>query len=139
LFQEYIPHNYEWRCARFGYSYFFHKKVTVDGVASGTLNKRFEKPSKELLNFIKEVSNNLNFHSAIFDVFEPKEESYYVNEIQTYFGQSTDHLMKINGVSGRYLYENEEWVFEEGNFNTNNSNDLRLKHAIHLYETGQLD
>ncbi len=139
LFQEFIPHEYEWRCVRIGESYFFHKKLVVNDKSSGTLEKVFEKPSLELMQFIKNVSSKLNFHSSVFDLFEIRPNQFYVNEIQTYFGQSTEHLMEIDGVPGRYIYKDNNWLFEAGNFNTNNSNDLRLKHAIHLYEKGQLD
>lgn len=138
LIQEYIPHLYEWRCARLGESYFFHKKIAVSGKSSGTLKKAYEKPSNALMDFIKKVSENMGFTSVVFDVFENGVNNFCVNEIQTYFGQSTKHLMIIDGKPGRFINRTGYWKFEEGNFNTNNSCDLRLKHAIKLFEDGQL-
>jgi hypothetical protein len=42
--------------------------------------------------------------------------------------------MKVNDCIGRYLFENGTWKFEDGDFNTNESYDLRLQSALELYQ-----
>ncbi len=42
--------------------------------------------------------------------------------------------MECDGKIGRYIFENDQWHFEPGDFNTNESYDLRLESAIALYE-----
>jgi len=79
----------------------------------------------------------LNFSTASIDVFE-KDDGYLVNEVQTYFGQPLPYLMKVNGKIGRYQYIDDQWIFEEGDFNSNHSCDLRLKHALKLLKENKL-
>ena len=38
--------------------------------------------------------------------------------------------MKVDGIIGRYIYTNDSWEFEQGNFNNNENYDLRLSHAL---------
>lgn len=128
--QEYIPHSYEWRCVRIGISYFAHKKVVRNEMASGSLIKSYDHPPEKLLNFVKGVSEITGITSAAFDIFEVDNEEYLVNEIQTIFGQSDPHQMIIDGKPGRYIYSNGQWIFEQGEFNVNKSYNLRLEHAI---------
>ena len=131
LFQEFIPHSFEWRCVRIGDSFFAHKKIAKNNKSSGTLIKGYEPVPESLLNFIREVSNKTNLISVAIDVFESKG-SYLVNEVQCFFGQSDPYQMLVDDKPGRYLYKNGHWVFEEGMFNTNESYDLRLKHALSI-------
>ena len=134
LLQEFIEHDFEWRCVRIGESFFAHKKVAVKGRASGTLEKGYENPPEELLDFIKKISDKNNLTSLAIDVFEsPNRRGYLINEMQTIFGQSDSFQMKVNGKIGRYIYS-DGWQFEEGDFNTNESYDLRLKHVISLLD-----
>lgn len=134
ILQEYIKHDYEWRAVRIGDSFFAHKKIVSKGKASGSLVKEYGAPPKELLNFVRELTNKFNFRSVAIDVFEPVQGQYLINEIQCIFGQSDPYQMIIDGNPGRYLYINGKWVFEKGNFNTNKSYDLRLKAAIEIHK-----
>lgn len=131
LFQEYIPHNYEWRAVRIGDSFFAHKKIVKGEKASGSLIKGYDTPPDLLLNFIKEITDRYNFKSVAIDLFE-YEDKFLINEIQCIFGQSDPYQMLIDGKPGRFIYLNDEWVFEEGDFNKNESFNLRLEYLISL-------
>ncbi|HHU80483.1 MAG TPA: hypothetical protein GXZ35_04015 [Acholeplasmataceae bacterium] len=134
FFQEFIPHTYEWRCVRIDDSFFAHKKLINNNRASGSLLKGYDKPSEKLLNFVRSVSEIMNITSASFDIFETSDGQFLVNEVQTFFGQSDSYQMIVDGRIGRYLYINEQWLFEEGDFNKNKSYNLRLEHVLKLIE-----
>jgi glutathione synthase/RimK-type ligase-like ATP-grasp enzyme len=131
-FQEFIPHAYEWRCVRIDESYFAHKKIVVDSMASGYLKKEYDPPPISLLSFVKDISEKMNILSAAFDIFEIGKNQYLVNEVQTFFGQSDSYQMLVNGVPGRYVYSMHNWQFEQGDFNRNKSYNLRLSHVLKL-------
>lgn len=131
IFQEFIPHTFEWRCVRINDSYFAHKKVVKGEMASGGLIKNYDTPPIELFDFIKEITDRSNISSAAIDLFE-KNGNYLINEIQTCFGQSDKFQMKVDDKIGRYRYLNNNWTFEEGDFNSNESYDLRLKHVLEI-------
>jgi len=132
LFQEFIPHEYEWRCVRMGDSYFAHKKMVNDGMASGSLLKGYETPPFDLLDFVKEITDRHNFLSQAVDVFVTADGSYLVNEMQCIFGQSDPFQMLINGEPGRYRFIDENWIFESGDFNKHESFLLRLETFIKI-------
>lgn len=137
IFQEYIPHTFEWRCVRIGDSFFAHKKIATQGKASGTLIKGYENPPLVLLDFMKNLTEKHQLYSAAVDLFEKDAGIYLVNEIQAFFGQSDPYQMLVNGRPGRYLLQDGKWVFEEGDFNTNKSYDLRLQHVIDILKTAR--
>ena len=128
LFQEFIPHDHEWKNVRIGDSFFSHKKIVKNEKASGTGIKIFTKPPESLLNFVKEITDKHNLSSLSIDLFEKEEGKYLVNEVQTYFGQPYKYLMAIEDKPGRFIYVDGKWIFESGDFNTNHSCDLRLAH-----------
>ncbi len=130
IFQQFVPHDFEWRAVRIGDSFFAHKKLKLGEKASGSLLKGYENPPLKLFNFVKELTDRFNFHSQAVDIFEDPDGNYYVNEMQCIFGQSDPYQMLVNEKPGRYQYINEKWVFEEGDFNTNESFDLRLEYVI---------
>lgn len=127
LLQEFIPHDYEWRAVRIGSSFFAHKKLKSGGKASGTLLKDYGDPPLELLDFVYRVTEEHNFRSVAVDLFEDGRQGYLVNEIQCIFGQSDPFQMKVGGKTGRYIRENEAWLFEEGDFAINACYNLRLQ------------
>jgi glutathione synthase/RimK-type ligase-like ATP-grasp enzyme len=135
IFQEYIPHDFEWRIVKIGESYFAYKKFRIKDMASGSKSLGFENPPLDMLDFVRIVSNQNQIHCAAFDLFS-NADNYLINEIQTLFGHIHNHILEVDGKPGRYLHQNGQWVFEEGDFNTNESYDLRLKTAIELYEKG---
>ncbi len=127
LFQEYIPHTFEWRCVRIGESFFAHKKLTYHDKASGSLLKKYENPPADLLTFVKEITDLRNFQSQAVDIFVTDKGAYLVNEMQCIFGQSDPYQMLVNDLPGRYIWDNGNWIFEAGDFNKYESFLLRLK------------
>jgi glutathione synthase/RimK-type ligase-like ATP-grasp enzyme len=134
IFQEYIPHDYEWRVVRIGESYFAHQKVKTGEMASGTKGITYLNPPLDLLDFVRDICERFNYQSMAIDIFEHPQKGYVVNEMQTLFGHVQDHIMEVDGKTGRYLYNNKQWHFEAGYFNQNESYDLRLRTAIKLFK-----
>lgn len=139
IFQKFVPHDFEWRVIKIGNSFFGYKKLAYKGKASGVKKKEFVDPPKQLLDFVREISEKHNFQSMAFDIFEHPEQGYLVNELQTIWGNKPDpktgsyYRLAVNGVPGRYVFNKKEWKFEAGDFNTNESCDLRLEAAIKLF------
>ncbi len=138
LFQEFVPHEYEWRCVRIGDSFFAHKKLVDGEMASGTLLKGYENPPLELFDFLKWVTDLRGFWSQSVDLFETTDGQYLVNEMQCIFGQSDPYQMLVDGEPGRYRKIDGDWVFEAGDFNRIQSFALRLDHFIQLIQQQQL-
>ncbi len=132
IFQEFIPHEYEWRCVRIGDSFFAHKKLMAGEKASGSLLKGYDNPPLVLMDFLKQVTDAYGFYSQAVDIFERGEGEYLINEMQCIFGQSDPYQMKVDGVVGRYRYQNDQWVFEAGDFNGLESYLLRIDHFVEL-------
>lgn len=130
LFQKYIPHDYEWRAVRIGDSFFAHKKLKKKDKASGSLVKEYGAPPLALLNFVKEITDRFGFYSMSIDLFVKEENSYLINEMQCIFGQSDPYQMAIDGKPGRYIFRENAWIFEEGDYSSNQCFDLRLDHVI---------
>jgi hypothetical protein len=135
LFQEFVSHDFEWRVVRIGDSFFAHKKLKIGEKASGSLLKEYAKPPFPLLDFVREITNKHGFFSQSIDVFEIGEEKYLVNEMQCVFGQSDPHQMLIDGIPGRFLYKENNWLFEPGNFNANESFNLRIKYILEKFKS----
>lgn len=133
LLQQYIPHDFEWRAARIGDSYFAHKKIKHGDKASGSKGIDFVQPPQSLLDFIRELCEDNSFSCMAVDLFESPQGNYCVNELQTIFGHVQDYILAIDGNPGRYRFINSSWVFEAGDFNSNESFDLRLKAALEKY------
>jgi glutathione synthase/RimK-type ligase-like ATP-grasp enzyme len=136
LFQEFIPHEFEWRCVKIGSSYFAYKKLKIGEKASGSKMFEYGVPPIELLDFTKKLCERFNFNFMAVDLFN-KSDAIFVNELQTIFGHKNPYICKVNDKPGRFLFEHNDWIFEEGDFNTNESYDLRLETAISLYEQSQ--
>lgn len=134
ILQEYTPHEYEWRIVKIGESWFGHQKIKDGEKASGTKGIDYVTPPEDLLNFCKILCDKNGFSSIAIDIFEHSTKGYVVNELQTIFGHVQDYILEVDGKIGRYIYKDTQWIFEEGNFNSNESYDLRLKVAIELFE-----
>lgn len=137
IFQEFIPHSYEWRAVAIGESFFAHKKIVTGEKASGSLIKDYGDPTLNLMNFVRDICNKGGITSASFDIFETKD-GFLVNEIQTFFGQSDPIQMKVKGVPGRYRYIDNKWVFEPGDWAANECYDLRLEHALNTIDKNNI-
>jgi len=114
IVQEYIQHNYEWRTARIGDSYFAHQKVKYKDKCSGTKGINYVNPPLELLDFVRKICTENNLYSVAIDILKDNN-SYLVNEIQIIYGNFQDHILEVNGKAGRYIYNNDQWIFETGN------------------------
>ena len=135
FFQEFVPHEFEWRCVIIGDSYFAHKKLAIDNMSSGTLLKGYDAVPEKLLHFLRDFSEKTGVNSAAVDLFE-SEGDYLINEVQCFFGQSDPYQMLVNEQPGRYVFDGVQWVFEAGMFNTNQCYDLRLDHALRVLGQG---
>jgi hypothetical protein len=133
LFQKYVPHTFEWRAVRIGDSFFAHKKLMAGEKASGSLLKDYSNPPLSLFDFIREITDNYHFRSMALDIFEPVPGEYLINELQCLFGQSDPYQMEVDGKPGRYKFENDNWVFEEGDFAKDQCYDLRIKYVIEQF------
>jgi len=133
ILQKFVSHEYEWRVVRIGESFFAHKKLKRGNKASGSLLKNYDNPPFAILNFVKEITDRFGFFSQAVDIFET-ENGYLVNEMQCIFGQSDSFQMLVNNIPGRYMKINQSWVFEEGNFNENESYNLRLNYILKILE-----
>ncbi len=133
ILQAFIKNTIEWRVVKIGDSFFAHKKIAVKGeLKSGTSKVEWGRPPDSLLDFTKIICDKHNLNSLSLDVFEDAEGNYYVNELQCFFGSKNPHQMIIDGKPGRFVFRDNNWIFEEGAFNTNNSFDLRVKHIISI-------
>jgi len=130
IFQEYIKHDYEWRIVRIGDSFFAYKKLVFNDKASGAKRFEYGPPPVQLMNFIKNLTDKYQFFNVAIDVFPKDDNTFLINEIQTKFSHRNPYILKIDDKPGRYIYSNDQWVFEEGNFNENESYNLRLKYLI---------
>jgi len=79
----------------------------------------------------------MTYNSMAFDLFEVESGKFLVNELQTHFGHVQDHIMEVDGKPGRYILQQDKWVFDDGSFNTNATYDLRLRSAIGIYLSKQ--
>lgn len=132
IFQEFIPHEFEWRIVRIGESFFGHKKIKTGEKASGTKGINYELPNEQQLTFVKNLCEKYDFNSMAVDAFEDSNGNLLINELQTIFGHVQSYICEKDGKPGRLIYNNDGWKFEEGMFNTNLSYDLRLKNALSL-------
>lgn len=129
IFQEFIPHDFEWRIVRIGDSFFAHKKLKAGEKSSGSLLKNYDNPPMEILDFVKQITDNQKFYSQAVDIFE-STRGYLVNEMQCIFGQSDPFQMLVDGIPGRYRYLNNKWTFEKGDFAKNACFNLRLEFIL---------
>lgn len=132
IFQKYIPHDFEWRVVAIDDSYFAHKKLKIGEKASGTTLKKYDNPPLKLFYFAKEIMDKFNFTSQAFDIFETNSGELLINEMQCIFGQSDPYQMLMDGIPGRYRFIKDKWIFEKGDFNKNESYNLRVEHVIKL-------
>jgi hypothetical protein len=132
LVQEYKEIKWEWRIIKIGNSFFGHQKLLKNQFASGSGLVGWETPPKILLDLVGNVCDTGHFYSMAVDIFETKDNQYYINELQSVFGSYLDYQMKINDIPGRFLYKNGDYVFEEGAFNHFGSCLLRVEHFLKL-------
>ncbi|HOV15988.1 MAG TPA: hypothetical protein PLF50_00565 [Candidatus Cloacimonadota bacterium] len=137
IVQKFEKIKWEWRVVRIGNFYFGHQKLLKGNFASGSKLKGWEAPSEELLFLAKKICDKGNFLSMDLDIFETIDGRYLVNELQSIWGQSTEHLMYYKGQPGRFVFQNNAFVFEEGSFTQFSSYLLRTQHFVQLLREGK--
>lgn len=128
LFQEFIEGAREHRIIKIGESWMGHEKA-LNGTSefmSGSGINLWTRPTNEILDFCREIAEKHNFTTMCFDIFEDKHGNFYVNELQTWFGSYNPSQMYIDGTPGRLVYIDNQYLFEEGLFNHNQSLALRV-------------
>lgn len=127
MFQEYLPNVKEWRVIRIGRYYFGFEKIRVGKFHSGSQTFGYGMPPENCLGLVKDITDRFGMHYVDIDVFIDEAGDCSVNEIQPYFGQMGDReLLEVNGNTGRLMFKNDQWVFEQGEFCVNNLCNLRL-------------
>lgn len=130
MFQEFVPEAREWRVTCIGGSWFAHRKGRIGDFHSGSKIIEYENPPVELLEYCRDIVEKGKFRAIAIDVLESVDKKYMAIELQTYFGCNRPHMMEIDGKRGRYLHGDGIWKFEEGDFNRNNSCNLRIQDGL---------
>jgi glutathione synthase/RimK-type ligase-like ATP-grasp enzyme len=134
LLQEWLPEVQEWRIRKIGDSFFGTQKLRRGDFHSGTGVDVWFDPPHKLLDFVRQISIIGKFESMGFDIFETKDGTYLINELQAIFGTNRPYEMLINGDPGRYIYNCDEniWIFEKGIFCQNKCCTLRVARLLQL-------
>ncbi|WP_271406751.1 ATP-grasp domain-containing protein [Tenacibaculum soleae] len=132
LIQKFHAIKWEWRIIKIGNSYFGHQKLLDGEFASGSGKVGWVTPPTHLLEMVRNICDKGNFYSMAVDIFETENEEFLVNELQSIFGSYLDYQMIVDGEKGRYIFENDKFVFQKGVFNKYGSNLLRIEHFIKL-------
>ena len=120
---------------RIGDSYFGYRKEKIGNFHSGSGAWTWLDPPRELLNLLREITEIGGFTSMDIDFFETLDGKFLVNELQTVFGATTPaEMLKVNGQNGRYIYraQNQQWVFEAGDFSRNMCANARVDYLINV-------
>lgn len=123
LLQEFIKDAREHRIIKIGKSWFGHEKA-LNGQSefmSGSGVNLWTRPTAKILDFCRDIAEKHDFTTMCFDIFEDKNGNFLVNELQTWFGSYNPSQLYIDGVPGRLIYNEPEYVFEKGLFNHNQS------------------
>jgi hypothetical protein len=132
ILQEYLENVREWRMVRIGDSYFGHPKERAGDFHSGSGVVSWDVPPVTHLDFLWQVTEKGGFRSMDVDVFETRDGSLLVNELQAVFGAfvSVDQL-RVDGKPGRFVRTAEGmWKFEEGDFARNACANERVRDAL---------
>lgn len=136
--QEYLGNVKEWRMVRIGESYFGHGKDMKGQFHSGSGKANWDIPSNRAFELLHDITERGGFSSMDVDLFEDENGNFYVNELQTVFGNSiAKEQLKLNGVPGRMKRDSKgDFVFEAGDFCRNHLCNLRImdviNHITHL-------
>ena len=99
-------------------------------MASGSDRIGWVEPPEEVLLLAKNVCDKGNFDSMAVDIFETINGEFLVNELQAVFGSYIPYQMKINRTPGRFVFQDNTFNFEEGEFHRHGSNLLRVEHFL---------
>lgn len=132
--QEYLRDVKEWRMVRIGDSYFGHGKDMKGQFHSGSGKANWDMPPKEAFDILYEITEKGKFTSMDVDLFEDDKGRFYVNELQTVFGNSVaKEQLKVDGVPGRMKRDSQgNFEFEAGSFCENHLCNLRLQYLLQI-------
>ena len=119
-FQEYIQNaEFDLRVIVIGNKLFgyYRLKPKKDFRASGAnLIEKKELPEEAMRTAIA-CRNHFNATMIAVDMlYSNKYKKFLIIESSIFFGIETAEQLKINGVPGYYLYENDKFVFNEGKY-----------------------
>jgi len=138
IFQEYIPHNREWRIVRIGGSYLCRVKRVVGEFASGSGLVEWAKPLPGMLDFVRNITESSGFRCMSLDIFEnpfnDERGPFLVNELQTIVGFRE---IPETEDTGRWVFDQEtkQWRFEPGVYHQNLLANLRVRDLLSLLIT----
>jgi glutathione synthase/RimK-type ligase-like ATP-grasp enzyme len=140
--QEYLPDVIEWRMVRVGQSYFCRLKEKIGDFHSGSGKVSWAKPSIELLELTKRITEKGNFSSMDIDIFKTKDGKLVVNEMHAVFGEvKRENIGVGTEYMGKYIYniESNEWEFISGFFYDNACANMRLDYLINDVLPSKID
>ncbi len=133
VFQEYLSDVREWRVVRIGDSFFAYEKAKKGEFHSGSKEFLYGRPSDELLDLARQVSEQGGFDSIDIDVFVTPDGRMFINELQALFGQSgSREICRVDGDTGRMVWNdnNKTWEFDPGTYCMNYMCNLRVKSLL---------
>lgn len=121
LFQEKVPNKgYDLRVIIVGNSYFgyyrYPKKGDFKASGSGIVEKK-EIPL-EVLKLSKKIKDKLpkTYMLAVDYLEDSRDGSFYVIETSIFVSVETSEQLVINNIPGRYVFLDDKFTFEEGNY-----------------------
>ncbi|MBN1461635.1 MAG: hypothetical protein JXA57_19055 [Armatimonadetes bacterium] len=133
LFQQFVPHDFEWRVVRIGDDFMCRRKVRIGDHASGSGDIGWAAPLPGMLDFARDVTDIGGFRTMTLDLFQNttvhRGPLYLVNELQAIAG-FRDVPETEN--TGRWRLEGcpRAWQFEPGRFHQNACANLRVRMII---------
>ncbi len=135
IIQEYLENVSEWRMVRIGDWFLCRQKGKIGEFHSGSGQVKWAKPSEQLLNKTKEITDIGSFRSMNVDIFETQDGKLLVNELHALFGAIEEWNLNRNAESmGRWTYhrDSDTWKFEPGFFYQNACADLRIQYMLDI-------
>ncbi|HQP88786.1 MAG TPA: hypothetical protein PLL76_21235 [Thermoanaerobaculia bacterium] len=133
LLQEYLPDVREWRVVRIGDSFLCRFKEKLGDFHSGSGLVRWARPTRNLLDFARSVTDRGAFRSMAVDVFETVDGRLLVNELQAVFGPIRESNLERGAEHrGRWCYDmaSASWTFEAGDYYRNACANERILDAL---------
>lgn len=135
LVQDAVDIAAEWRIVVIGKSYFGHQKALgKNKLHSGSGKAIWVPPPFHLLDRVRGWCESLELNAMTFDIFEDAHGDFLVNEMQAIMGAYAPSQMYIDGVPGRYVRRDEQWVFEEGEFCRHACDMLRIETLLEMLQ-----
>lgn len=134
LLQEFVPDVREWRMIRVGDTYVGHEKLKAGQFHSGSGKGGWVTPPLKALELLHKVTEAGQFRSMGMDVFETPDGRLLINELQTVFWAIDNSQMYVNGVAGRYIRENNSFIFEPGAFCRNACCNPRVEDLLRILD-----